>query len=171
MTFARLTSRVAAGGAVAALAAAGLVGATSTSASAAPVTSSYTCNIPTLGDKTLTVSVDIALLQRSADAVLVRHPNLRVSFWDRDLPRPVQIVPSTVKIPWEFRSADAAELSVIAEAERRRHFDLAAGPSIRFLLVDVAPQRYRLICTAHHLIMDGWSVPVFVRATSSCRTG
>ncbi|HEY5856677.1 MAG TPA: amino acid adenylation domain-containing protein [Aldersonia sp.] len=107
--------------------------------------------------------LDIALLQRSADAVLARHPNLRVSFWDRDVPRPVQIVPSTVKIPWELGSADVAELGAIAEAERRRHFDLAAGPSIRFLLVDVAPQRYRLICTAHHLIMDGWSVPVFVR--------
>ena len=86
-----------------------------------------------------------------------------MSFWDRDVPRPVQIVPSRFEIPWEFRSAAAEELVAIAETERRRHFDLASGPSIRFLLVEVAPQRHRLICTAHHLIMDGWSVPIFVR--------
>ena len=58
--------------------------------------------------------VDVALLQRSADAVLERHPNLRVSFWDRDVPRPVQIVPSRFEIPWEFRSAAAEELVGIA---------------------------------------------------------
>ena len=67
MNFARLTSRVVAGGATAALAAAGLVGATTTSASAAPVASTYTCNSP-IGPITASVTVDIALLPGTAPA-------------------------------------------------------------------------------------------------------
>ncbi|HEX5086488.1 MAG TPA: DUF6801 domain-containing protein, partial [Nocardioides sp.] len=67
MNFARLASRVAIGGTTAALAAASLVGATSTSASAAPVHTTYSCVNPLLtfaGD----VSVDIALLPSTAPA-------------------------------------------------------------------------------------------------------
>ena len=67
MSFARLTTRLIAGGATAALATAGLVGMTSTAANAAPVSSSYTCTTP-FGPVTGTVSVDIALLPPTAPA-------------------------------------------------------------------------------------------------------
>jgi hypothetical protein len=61
MKLAHLTSRVAVGGATAALAAAGLVGATGTSAQAAPITSTYTCT-PAVGSPfSADVSVDIAV--------------------------------------------------------------------------------------------------------------
>ncbi|MBD0322052.1 MAG: amino acid adenylation domain-containing protein, partial [Aldersonia sp.] len=107
--------------------------------------------------------LDVERLQRSADAVLVRHPNLRAAFWDKDVPKPVQIVPSTFTIPWQQRRASPDEFAAAADEQRRIPFDLAAGPAIRFLLLDAGENRRRLICTAHHLIMDGWSVPVFVR--------
>src|SRR5262245_51848958 len=67
MNLARLASRVAVGGTVAALAAAGLVGVTSTSASAAPVTTNYSCKNPLLTFSG-TVDVDIALLPSTAPA-------------------------------------------------------------------------------------------------------
>jgi hypothetical protein len=67
MNFARLASRVAVGGVSAALATAGLVGVSATSASAAPVTSTYTCVSP-LGTFPADVSVDIALLPTTAPA-------------------------------------------------------------------------------------------------------
>jgi Big-like domain-containing protein len=67
MNFARLTSRVVAGGATAALATAGLVGLTGTAAQAAPVASTYTCTTP-FGPVTGSVTVDIALLPSTAPA-------------------------------------------------------------------------------------------------------
>jgi len=67
MKFALLTSRVVAGGATAALAAAALVGVSASTASAAPVTSAYTCTTP-FGPVTGNVSVDIALLPATAPA-------------------------------------------------------------------------------------------------------
>lgn len=44
--------------------------------------------------------IDVPLLRRSAQALLDRHPNLRVAFWDRDVPRPVQVVPTYAELPW-----------------------------------------------------------------------
>jgi hypothetical protein len=67
MKFAHLASRVAVGGVSAALATAGLVGVTATSASAAPVSSTYTCTSP-IGPITAVVSVDVALLPPTAPA-------------------------------------------------------------------------------------------------------
>ena len=67
MNFTRLASRVAVGGVSAALATAGLVGVTATSASAAPVSTTYNC---TAAGQTFPIaaSVDIALLPSSAPA-------------------------------------------------------------------------------------------------------
>jgi hypothetical protein len=61
MKLAHLTSRVAVGGATAALAAAALVGVTGTSASAAPVSTIYTCALPSFGNQPFTVTVDAAI--------------------------------------------------------------------------------------------------------------
>src|SRR3954453_13132792 len=67
MNFTRLASRVAVGGVSAALATAGLVGVTASTASAAPVSSTYTCTTP-IGPITVAVTVDIALLPSTAPA-------------------------------------------------------------------------------------------------------
>ncbi len=67
MNITRLASRVAVGGVSAALATAGLVGVSASSASAAPVSSTYTCTTP-VGPITVGVTVDIALLPATAPA-------------------------------------------------------------------------------------------------------
>ena len=46
--------------------------------------------------------------------------------------------------------------------ERRRPFDLERLPAIRFLLIELPGSRWRLVITAHHIVIDGWSLPVFV---------
>jgi mycobactin peptide synthetase MbtF len=106
--------------------------------------------------------VDVDLLHRSAAAMLDRHPNLRASFWDRDVPRPVQIVPSRADLPWTERTAGAAEFDAIARSERRRPFDLGRGPALRVVLVTMPGEtKRRMIFTAHHILMDGWALAVF----------
>ncbi|MEV0075817.1 amino acid adenylation domain-containing protein [Nocardia neocaledoniensis] len=108
--------------------------------------------------------LDADLLRRSAQAMLDRHPNLRAAFWDTDVPKPVQIIPSTAELPWTERAAASSEFAAIAESERRVPFALSRGPALRVLLLDVidAPApRKRMILTAHHILMDGWAVAVF----------
>lgn len=108
-------------------------------------------------------AVDPALLRSCAEAMLVRHPNLRASYFQGNLSRPVAVVPTAVDLPWRHVTAPTAEAAAVIEAEERaRRFDLGRGPLIRFLLVEIPGQRWRLVVTAHHIAIDGWSLPVFV---------
>ncbi len=106
--------------------------------------------------------VDVELLRRSAAAMLDRHPNLRAAFWDRDVPKPVQIVPDHVELPWIERTALPTEFDSIARSERRRPFDLSRGPALRVVLISAPGETSRrLIFTAHHIVLDGWALAVF----------
>ncbi|MGW4770220.1 amino acid adenylation domain-containing protein [Nocardia sp. NPDC004278] len=107
--------------------------------------------------------IDVPMLRRSAEVILERHANLRASFWDKDLPKPVQIVPTWVDLPWLEISARPEEFDAIAEAERQQRFDLGRGPALRITLVALPDERRRMIVTAHHILMDGWAVAVFFR--------
>ncbi|WP_067833513.1 non-ribosomal peptide synthetase [Nocardia lijiangensis] len=107
--------------------------------------------------------VDVALLRRSVEAILRRHANLRAAFWDRDVPKPVQIVPTAVELPWFERAADERELEAIVASEARHSFDLSRGPALRVAMVALPDGSHRMIVTAHHILMDGWSLGVFFR--------
>ncbi|BBZ70869.1 non-ribosomal peptide synthetase [Mycobacterium paraseoulense] len=107
-------------------------------------------------------ALDVTLLRDCATKMLVRHPNLRASFFSRGIARPVQIVPSRVELPWRTVMAAPEDLGALEVAERRRPFDLERGPVIRFLLIELPGPRWRLVLTAHHIVIDGWSLPVFV---------
>lgn len=106
--------------------------------------------------------LDVELLHRSAQAMLDRHPNLRAAFWDRDVPKPVQIVPAYAELPWSERVATPTEFDAIARSERHRPFDLSRGPAMRVVVLSVPGEaRWRMIFTAHHILVDGWGLGVF----------
>ncbi|KQH81074.1 non-ribosomal peptide synthetase [Mycobacterium gordonae] len=106
-------------------------------------------------------ALDVDLLKQCAAEMLVRHPNLRASFVSRNIPRPVQIVPTGVELPWRQVRATRAEIEGLGAAERARPFDFERTPAIRFLLVELPGDHWHLIITAHHIVIDGWSLPVF----------
>ena len=104
--------------------------------------------------------LDTAALRTAAETLLRRHANLRAAFWHEDLSRPVQVIPRTVDLPWEEIDADEAGADAIVARERARGFDMTAPPLLRFVLVRTAPERFRLIFTNHHILLDGWSTPI-----------
>ncbi|MCV7210254.1 non-ribosomal peptide synthetase [Mycolicibacterium canariasense] len=107
--------------------------------------------------------LDAALLRSCAEAMLERHPNVRVSFFQGKLSRPVAVVPATFELPWEHVVVDTeADAAALEDEARRRPFDLTRGPAIRFLLAEMPHSRWRLVVVAHHIVIDGWSLPVFV---------
>ncbi|WP_020102101.1 non-ribosomal peptide synthetase [Mycobacterium sp. 360MFTsu5.1] len=106
--------------------------------------------------------VDAALLRDCAAALLVRHPNLRASFVQAGA-RTVQVIPSAVDLPWRQLTAASPDAADDLEAqERRRPFSLERGPAIRFLLIEMPERRWRFAVIAHHIVIDGWSLPLFV---------
>ncbi|MFI1018394.1 amino acid adenylation domain-containing protein [Streptomyces sp. NPDC020965] len=50
-----------------------------------------------------------------------------------------------------------------AEDDRTRRFDLAAPPLLRATLIRLTDTSAELVITGHHLVLDGWSLPVLVR--------
>lgn len=103
------------------------------------------------------------VLRCSVDAMLVRHPNLRVSLWDQGLPHPVQVVPIRASVPWREVSTTLAEFDDLVRAERAHRFDLRRGPALRTVLAVLPDGRHRMVLTAHHILMDGWAVALFFR--------
>ena len=115
--------------------------------------------------------LDVGVLRASAQALLVRHANLRVCFRQpAGSAGPVQVVPDSVVLPWRVEdlsglgaSRAAARAEGLAAQERDRRFDLGAAPLLRFALVRLGPARHQLVLTSHHILADGWSVPVLAR--------
>ncbi|SFO23810.1 non-ribosomal peptide synthase domain TIGR01720/amino acid adenylation domain-containing protein [Pseudomonas sp. NFACC24-1] len=104
--------------------------------------------------------------QRFADAwqaTLDAQDILRSGFvWQGDLEQPLQIVHRQVELPFtvlDWRGHDhlAEALNECADAERRQGFDLARAPLLRLVLVQTEAERWHLIYTHHHILMDGWS--------------
>src|SRR5215467_7233644 len=57
----------------------------------------------------------------------------------------------------------AERLADLLAQDRAEHFDLGCAPLMRFMLIRLAADQHRLVLTHHHLLMDGWSLPVLVR--------
>ncbi|WP_051838452.1 amino acid adenylation domain-containing protein [Streptomyces sp. NRRL WC-3742] len=114
--------------------------------------------------------LDTRALRLAARTLLERHANLRVGFRSDRVSKPVQLVHRKVNVPWEqidLSSLDAerqeAELARLADEDQARPFDLTRPPLMRFTVFRLAPERFRLMLTKHHILMDGWSVPVLIR--------
>ncbi|MEU0134999.1 amino acid adenylation domain-containing protein [Streptomyces sp. NPDC006296] len=115
--------------------------------------------------------VEVPALRAAVGGLLRRHANLRVGFLHEDLDEPVQAVAAEVPVPLEeldLTGADARgsaddRLTAFLAADRTRRFDLAVPPLMRFTLVRTAPERHRLVMTSHHILLDGWSMPLLVR--------
>ncbi|OZC54373.1 non-ribosomal peptide synthetase [Rhodococcus sp. RS1C4] len=104
--------------------------------------------------------VDGDRLRRAAQRLLDRHENLRTAFVHDAAGLPVQLVVDDVAVPWqEVRTDDVA--ATIA-AERGRRFHLGDAPLIRFALVH-GPASTRLVVTNHHILFDGWSMPILIK--------
>ncbi|MBJ8343263.1 non-ribosomal peptide synthetase [Antrihabitans sp. YC2-6] len=118
---------------------------------------------------TLAGTVDQERLRAAAQALLDRHDNLRVAFLETPN-GPRQIVLGDVAVLW--RSVDlsdldeelgAAEIERLLAEDRTTRFDTATPPLLRFMLIRTAADRYRLVMTGHHILLDGWSTPLLVQ--------
>jgi amino acid adenylation domain-containing protein/non-ribosomal peptide synthase protein (TIGR01720 family) len=114
--------------------------------------------------------LDIPTLQRALEEVVRRHEAVRTVFRLID-GKPMQVVmpPHAMPIPVEDLRGpggeDAPEAYVRAKAseEGGRPFDMADGPLFRARLFRISDADYALILTMHHIVTDGWSMPIVTR--------
>ncbi|MGX2997533.1 amino acid adenylation domain-containing protein [Streptomyces sp. JNUCC 64] len=125
------------------------------------------------GQRSLVVEgvVDVGRLREAWGVVLGRHPVLRAGFHSGAgvSGGAVQVVSGSVVVPWVDADVSAlpveeatAELDRLCAEQRARRFDLTKPPLVRVLLVKLSERRHRLVLTSHHIVLDGWSLPVLV---------
>ncbi|MFF0818631.1 non-ribosomal peptide synthase/polyketide synthase, partial [Rhodococcus sp. NPDC003318] len=112
--------------------------------------------------------VDVDRMHTAAQALVDRHPNLRAGFVHDEHGSPVQVI--VEQAPVAFRSVDLAghddvegRRREIRDEDRYGRFDLAAPPLVRVAVVRTATDRYDLVVTTHHILVDGWSMPLIFR--------
>ncbi|MFH5207317.1 amino acid adenylation domain-containing protein [Antrihabitans sp. NCIMB 15449] len=113
-------------------------------------------------------AVDRNRLRTAGQALLDLHANLRTAFVTGSGGSPVQIVLESVAIPWaevDLSSAadQDAQFEDILEQDRKDRFELASPPLIRFTMVSLGEVNFRLIVTNHHILLDGWSMPLLMK--------
>ncbi|TDO09244.1 non-ribosomal peptide synthase protein (TIGR01720 family)/amino acid adenylation domain-containing protein [Mycobacterium sp. BK086] len=111
--------------------------------------------------------LDQEKLHAAVQAVVARHPNVAARFSQR-FAEPVQVIPADPAVPWQYFELDAADGDVEAQiaqvcaAERIAVCELANEPAFRATLIRTAPDQYRFVLTNHHIVLDGWSLPILL---------
>ncbi|MBL7702880.1 MAG: amino acid adenylation domain-containing protein [Ferruginibacter sp.] len=114
-------------------------------------------------------AVDPSLLQQSWQYLLDRHTILRSGFYTDRFKIPVQCVYKTALVPFDVvnYSAQQADEQLAAindywRSVKKQGFDFGQPPLISLRLVQLAADRYKLLWAHHHILLDGWSVPLII---------
>ncbi|MCW6009609.1 non-ribosomal peptide synthase/polyketide synthase, partial [Micromonospora sp. CPCC 205371] len=120
-------------------------------------------------------TLDPETLRRAWELVFARYEVLRTAVvWD-GVPEPLAVVRRSVPVPWQV-----LDLSGLGPDEQRRALldffdtdyrrgpDFAAPSLARITLLDLGNDHWQLVWSYHHLLLDGWSVPIVVGEVLAC---
>ena len=119
-------------------------------------------------DLSVTGPLDEVRLRHAVQHVVDRHPNL-VARFSEEFDEPVQIIPADPAMAWRHVDVAAGngvgpdvQIAKLCADERAAVYDLADQPAFRVALIRTAEDRHRLVMTVHHVVLDGWSLPVLL---------
>ncbi|WP_139333252.1 non-ribosomal peptide synthetase, partial [Mycobacterium sp. SP-6446] len=117
-------------------------------------------------DITVSGPLDQHRLRAAVDTVVRRHPNLAAIFCQQ-FDEPVQIIPADPQTPWRYVAVGGDDLDEqidqLCASERAAVCDLTDPPAFRVALIRAAQDQHRIVLTAHHIVLDGWSLPILLR--------
>ena len=111
--------------------------------------------------------VDVDAMRRAWESLAARHAILRTGFVWEGVPQPLQVVFREVTLPFVYEdwSALPAEEAIArfreaVAADAARGWEMGLPPLLRVLLARVASDEYRMLISFHHVLLDGWSLPI-----------
>jgi amino acid adenylation domain-containing protein len=121
----------------------------------------------------LPFELDPGNIQAAINEIVRRHETLRTSFQE-SYGEAVQVIAPHLEVALtqiDLRSLDPAAREAAAQREVQRDaatpFDITRLPLIRTTLLRLEDDDYTLILTMHHIVCDGWSMPVFFQEFSA----
>jgi amino acid adenylation domain-containing protein len=113
--------------------------------------------------------------------VIGRSTPLRTAFMWQELNSPMQVVlpgeaPPIIELDWRDlpESEQRQRLQEFLQEDRLTDFDLTRPPLMRLALIRIADDARYLIWTHHHIVLDGWCLPIILSdlfACYACSTG
>jgi amino acid adenylation domain-containing protein len=114
-------------------------------------------------------SLNVAALEQAIAALVERHEALRTTFAFAE-GAVVQVIAEAaatttpvIDLSHAPESSREAQVQRLVVEEARRPFDLTRGPLLRTTLLRLGEQEHVLLLTAHHIMVDGWSMGVLFR--------
>ncbi|MCQ9473790.1 condensation domain-containing protein, partial [Pseudomonas alliivorans] len=108
-------------------------------------------------------SLDIAALENSFSALIARHETLRTTF-RQDGELAVQIIHPARAFTLTVEPVPSGQsIDAVVQHEVQRPFDLERGPLLRVKMLHPGRDEHVLILTQHHIVSDGWSMPIMVK--------
>ncbi|MEW9700771.1 amino acid adenylation domain-containing protein, partial [Paenibacillus sp. SI8] len=122
-------------------------------------------------------SLDIELLRRSWIAVTRRHDVLRTNFYSGRREEPVQVVFRTKEIGFQYEDIRGmneeergAYIDDLIARDRARGFELSRDPLMRVTVLRKEDATYLMLWSHHHILLDGWCLPLIFRELFSFYT-
>lgn len=114
--------------------------------------------------------LNISAFEQAWQRVVELHPVLRTFFVWKNRQHPLQVACKSVNLPWhiyDWRFLQEAEqkerLETFLQTERENGFQLDKLPLICCTLIQLAEDRYQFVWSHHHLLIDGWSLPIVLK--------
>ena len=111
--------------------------------------------------------LDLVTFRQAWQAVVQRHAALRTGFLWKNRPEPVQFVLKQIScdVPyhdWRVYSTEeqAARQQAYLQTLTTQGLALGKPPLMQLALFHLADQHYRLLCASHHIMFDGWCIPL-----------
>ena len=116
---------------------------------------------------TLEGEINLTVFRQAWEKVVERHSVLRTLFLWEKREKPLQIVRKKVDLPWDYQDwrnlsprEQQQRLDLLLQTERQQGFELKVAPLMRCLMIQLSDQTYKFLCNHHHIILDGWSMPI-----------
>jgi amino acid adenylation domain-containing protein/non-ribosomal peptide synthase protein (TIGR01720 family) len=123
---------------------------------------------------TLKGDINLAAFESAWQAVVDRHSILRTLFIWENRPTPLQIVLKQVDVPWTnldwlslSHAAQQQQLSELLHTQRAQGFAFNRAPLMGCTLIQLTDDTYQLIWNSHHILLDGWCLPVIFKEVLS----
>ena len=114
--------------------------------------------------------LDVAALRGAFELLVQRHALLRSRVAWKGLTEPLLVVRASIELPWReldwgplARDVERERLATLGDEGRERGFDLERGPLLDLTLIRLGPGRHAVSLRYHHLILDGWSMPLVLQ--------
>lgn len=110
----------------------------------------------------LSGDLDYSKFEAAINTLIKRHESFRTNFCETSNGEAYQVIAAAWDVKLEVENISEDKVEVKAKKEAETPFDFSKDHLLRVRLLKIAKNEHVLLITMHHIISDGWSMPIFL---------